>query len=65
MTYNEHLLSYLPDFPTTSLILVQVGNLSAAQPVPDGITVQEHNEYYVEYMDADGNSLCRIVWPQD
>lgn len=64
MTYNEYILSYLTDLPSTVLIRVQVGNLAAAQPVPDGITVEEHNEYFVEYLSADGSSLLRIIWPE-
>lgn len=64
MTYNEYILSYLTDLPSTVLIRVQVGNLAAAQPVPDGITVDEHNEYFVEYLSADGSSLLRIIWPE-
>jgi hypothetical protein len=63
VTYNERILSYLTFYPTTALILVQVGNQAAAQPVPAGVQVQEHNEYYVEFQDADGNVLARQVWP--
>ena len=62
MTYNERILSYLEVYPTTALILVQVGNAAAAQPVPAGVQVQEHNEYYVEFRDDDGTVLARQVW---
>lgn len=62
MTYNERILSYLDVYTTSVLVLVQQGNLAAAQPVPSGVVVQEHNEYYVEFQDADGNVLARQVW---
>jgi hypothetical protein len=62
MTYNERILDYLTFYPTTALILVQVGNEAAAQPVPAGVQVQEHDEYYVEFRDDNGTVLARQVW---
>jgi hypothetical protein len=64
MTYNEHLIAYLAYYPETVTIAVPLGRKAAAEPMPDTITLVEHDAYYNEYFDANGVSLARVVFPE-
>jgi hypothetical protein len=48
--------------PDTATIAVPLGNLAAAGTIP-GVVIVEHDAYYNEFRDANGEILARVVFP--
>lgn len=62
MTYHDCLVDAVASMPDTATIAVPLGNLAAAGTIP-GVIIVEHDAYYNEFRDANGEILARVVFP--